>query len=78
MITTGTIINSILVDIDQAYTIKSGKAIAEYDKRGGTGEKPIIAKYRITYENPLELTYTFWYKRYFSYINGKWTLTNAK
>ena len=77
LITTGTIINGTLVDVDQAYTIKSAKAMAEYDRNGGIGIKPIIAKYRTVYENPLELIYTTGKKGIFSYINGRWTLTNA-
>lgn len=78
LITTGTIANATLADIDQAYTIKAGKAMTEYNKFPFFGNKPVLARYRTTYENPLELTYTSGKKGIFSYINGTWTLTNVK
>lgn len=79
LITTGTIVNGLQADIDKTYTIKSSKAMAEYEAKKATVsnlEVPVIEKYRAEYSNPLEFTFFAGKKGIFSYVNGTWTLTS--
>lgn len=80
LITTGIIVNGITVDIEKTYTIKSAKAMTEYEARKATNLPlaiPVIERYRTLYDNPLELAVSNGKKGLFSYVSGKWTLTNV-
>lgn len=80
LITTGIIASSFMADISKTYTIKAEKAMAEYEVaklKNKNLSVPVIETYRTEYDNPLQLSTSIGDKAIFSYINGKWTLTNV-